>query len=446
MVAAGRDHRSWWLCRSCCGRCCAGSCARRSRSRLFCAAAARRQGLRAITRGLIAVGAGDVRRRGIMPSEASSWRPASRWRCCSARNRRNSAATAPPPSAPSARWPARDDTKLLGLRGLFIEAQRRDDSRSARPLCRRSREDRAVAVVGGAGGAADSAARPATGPARSRCSNATAQRRCSIARAYRRQRAVLLTARALAAEESDRDTAKSLVFEAVKLAPDLVPAAALGGTLPRRSRRPAQGHAHDRESLAAPTRIPISPRPMPICASAIPRATGSTRVADGWLRNAPGKIEGALALARAAIDAREFALARRTHCAAPDPADAARRTADGRSRTGRHGDAGRAREWTARAVHAARDPAWTADGFVSERWLPVSPMTGPHRCVRMEGAARRNRRTAGDGRGGAKPAPVIDATAAAEPAEIGSHRSEEKAPASILSRRDAQPARGADAP
>jgi HemY protein len=29
-----------------------------------------------------------------------------------------------------------------------------------------------------------------------------------------------------------------------------------------------------------------------------------------------------------------------------------------------------------RALHARRDPAWTADGFVSERWHPVSPVTG----------------------------------------------------------------------
>jgi HemY protein len=40
------------------------------------------------------------------------------------------------------------------------------------------------------------------------------------------------------------------------------------------------------------------------------------------------------------------------------------------------GDEGRAREWMARALRAARDPAWTADGFVSDRWLPVSPVTG----------------------------------------------------------------------
>jgi HemY protein len=30
----------------------------------------------------------------------------------------------------------------------------------------------------------------------------------------------------------------------------------------------------------------------------------------------------------------------------------------------------------AQALRAPRDPAWVADGYVSERWLPVSPVTG----------------------------------------------------------------------
>ena len=38
--------------------------------------------------------------------------------------------------------------------------------------------------------------------------------------------------------------------------------------------------------------------------------------------------------------------------------------------------ASRAREWLGRAVNAAPDPAWTADGYVSDRWLPLSPVTG----------------------------------------------------------------------
>ena len=41
-----------------------------------------------------------------------------------------------------------------------------------------------------------------------------------------------------------------------------------------------------------------------------------------------------------------------------------------------HGDTGRARAWTLRAVRALHDPAWTADGYVSDRWRPVSPVTG----------------------------------------------------------------------
>ncbi len=38
-----------------------------------------------------------------------------------------------------------------------------------------------------------------------------------------------------------------------------------------------------------------------------------------------------------------------------------------------HGDTGRVREWMSRAVRASPDPVWTADGVVSERWLPVTP-------------------------------------------------------------------------
>jgi HemY protein len=43
---------------------------------------------------------------------------------------------------------------------------------------------------------------------------------------------------------------------------------------------------------------------------------------------------------------------------------------------GEHGDKGRVREWLARAVRAPRDPAWVADGIVSESWAPVSPVSG----------------------------------------------------------------------
>src|SRR5690606_7387018 len=77
---------------------------------------------------------------------------------------------------------------------------------------------------------------------------------------------------------------------------------------------------------------------------------------------APGGEDGAVALARAAIEARDWKLAR----------EAIADHASGRPRAricvlmaeieeGEFGDKGRAREWLSRAVAAPRDPAWVAD-------------------------------------------------------------------------------------
>jgi len=91
---------------------------------------------------------------------------------------------------------------------------------------------------------------------------------------------------------------------------------------------------------------------------------------------APGHIEGALAVARAAIDASEFGKARAA--LAPFLAAPTQRVALLMAEIERteHGDSGRARAWMLRAVRARHDPAWTADGYVSDRWRPVSPVSG----------------------------------------------------------------------
>ena len=90
---------------------------------------------------------------------------------------------------------------------------------------------------------------------------------------------------------------------------------------------------------------------------------------------APGHVEGALAVAHAALAAHEFAVA---HAAlAPLTPEPTQRVAMLMAELEQlEGDDGRAREWMSRALNAALDPAWTADGFVSERWLPVSPVSG----------------------------------------------------------------------
>jgi HemY protein len=93
-------------------------------------------------------------------------------------------------------------------------------------------------------------------------------------------------------------------------------------------------------------------------------------------RLAEGHPESALALASAALEAHEFAEARAS--LAPLLAAPTKRVATlmARLEDAEHGDTGRAREWMARAVHAAHDPVWTADGVIAESWMPVSPVSG----------------------------------------------------------------------
>jgi len=90
----------------------------------------------------------------------------------------------------------------------------------------------------------------------------------------------------------------------------------------------------------------------------------------------PDAVEGKLAVARAAIDASEFAKAREAlSTLIADPTQRVAMLMAEIERT-EHGDSGKARTWTLRAVRARHDPAWTADGYVSDRWRPVSPVTG----------------------------------------------------------------------
>jgi HemY protein len=87
----------------------------------------------------------------------------------------------------------------------------------------------------------------------------------------------------------------------------------------------------------------------------------------------PGQLEGALAVARAATDAREFVTAR--SALAPYVSAPTRRVAMlmAEIEEADQGDQGRVREWMSRAMRAHGDPAWTADGVVSDQWMPVSP-------------------------------------------------------------------------
>lgn len=265
-------------------------------------------------------------------------------------------------------------TKLLGLRGLYVEAVRWGDGEAA------------ARWAGAANGTAPKLAWAAQALVEYRSQardwmgaleTIDRNRRNGIIDkpAAKRLRAVILTGDGLEREQSHADIVRANALEAHGLAPDLVPAACLAARL--------LGRAGDLRKAAKvlETTWKLDPHPEIAETYARLRAGDSakdrlTRIRD-LVKVRAHHPECALALARAEIDARDF--------------DAARRSlepfvAQGPSRRvclmmaeieqGEHGNAGTARAWLARAVAAPRDACWVADGYASDHWAPVSPISG----------------------------------------------------------------------
>jgi HemY protein len=331
------------------------------------------RGRSAISQGLIAIGSGDAaaaRRHADLARRLTPQEPLALLLSAQTAQLSGDRAAARQAFTTMAERP---DTRLLGLRGLFIEAQRSDDPYGAAAIA-------AEALKLAPGAAWASHAVLGLYCAQGDWTGALASLERDHASgtldkaSYRRQRAVLLTARAMDEQTSSRDAARTSALDAVKLAPTLVPAAVLAAKFlseqhqVRRAMRivEAAWRAHPHPDLAdayAHVRLGDSAR---------------QRLAriEQLAAKAPGHVESALAIARAALDAKEFGKAR--SALAPLIAAPTQRVAllMAEIERGEHGDGGEARAWTMRAVRALHDPAWTADGYVSERWRPVSPVTG----------------------------------------------------------------------
>jgi HemY protein len=322
----------------------------------------------AISRGLIAVGAGDLVAARKHVTEAKRIAPAEPLALLLSAQAAQLGGDREAADSAFRTMAGRLDTKALGLHGLHVEARRRGDHATAHAFAEEAaRENPSL----GWAGRAVLEFRCLTGDWAGALALLEGNKRALDKETYRRQRAVMLTARALATEETDRDNAKAFALEANKLAPTLVPAATLagrmlaeGGDLRKASRivnKAWLAHPHpDLAQVLSDLRFGDAAR-------------DRLKRIEALAKKVPGHIEGALALARAALDAREFAKARAalaSFLAAPT-----RRVALLMAEIERieHNNEGRAREWIARALNAAPDPAWTVDGHVSDRWLPVSP-------------------------------------------------------------------------
>ncbi len=264
-------------------------------------------------------------------------------------------------------------TKLLGLRGLFQEARREGQMEAAKLYVRE-----ALSI---------NPALPWPSPAlfEFQCREHDwngALDTLAIARQHRiidratadRRRAVLLTALAGEAEERGDSKALELALEAHRLAPALIPAAVIAGRM-----LAAEGNTQKAAKIISQT-WELAPHPDLALVYAHARPGDSPRDRLARVKTlaglTPGHPEAAIAVATAAIEARDWDEARAALADLVREKPSARVCVlMARIEGGEKRDAGRVREWLARALRAPRDPAWIADGVVSAEWAPLSPVT-----------------------------------------------------------------------
>lgn len=194
--------------------------------------------------------------------------------------------------------------------------------------------------------------------------------------AARRRQAVLLTAWARDEEEQgDPAAAVEHARAALKLLPDFVPAALIAARIFSH-----WGEARKASSLLHRVwRTTLHPQVALLYAHAVPGASAVDRLkrVRSLIEEPTANSAVAAVFARAAIDAREWSVARNA-LAKFIAGTPTQRICElmAEIEEGQSSDYGKARQWLARAVHAPRDPVWTADGVTAEEWEPTSPVTG----------------------------------------------------------------------
>jgi HemY protein len=332
-----------------------------------------RQGYAAISQGLIAIGAGDARAARRHAETAKRLAPGEPLTLLLGAQTAQMSGDRVEAERGFRAMAERPETRLIGLRGLFIEAQRHGDAMAARLYAEEAAKS-APALAWAAEAVLQFRCMAGDWDGALETLSANRRARMLDRAMYLRQRAVLMTAQALSLEDSDRDRSRALALEAAKDAPDLVPAVALAARFLAESGEIRKGARMIEKAWRT------NPHPDLADAYANLRLGDSARDRLARVRSlaqrTPDHIEGALAVAQAAIAAREFAVARES--LAPHLAQPSRRVAllMAEIEAADRGDEGRAREWMTRALTARPDPTWTADGFVSDHWLPMSPVSG----------------------------------------------------------------------
>jgi len=333
----------------------------------------RAKGYDAITRGVVAVGTGDARRAGREATEARRLLGKEPLTLVLAAQAAQLSGDRPGAEAAFRAMTDQPETRSLGLRGLYVEAERRGDLVAAKALAEEAARQSPETPWAGQALFDFQCAERDWARALATLERLSANRLVDKTET-RRRRAVLLTAQAMDAP-GDVQLAIRRAREAHGLAPDFTPAAALAGRLLAEQGEVRKAMKIVETTWAKATHPDLAEVYVHVRTG--DSARDKLKRAKALAERSGEDPEALIAVARAALAAREF----ETASAAVGKLLSTRPTARAcmlmaELEDVKNGDSGRAREWLGRALRAPRDPAWVADGVASEIWAPISPVTG----------------------------------------------------------------------
>lgn len=266
------------------------------------------------------------------------------------------------------------DTAILGLRGLYLEAKRLGAGEAARQYAMKA-ADQAPHLSWASDAAIEYCAQDANWDDAIR--RLEKQRTAGVISNddAKRKKAILLAGRALTRSDGELPEISKDALAALSLAPNLVPAATIAAKALFRQGNLRKG-SRVLEKL-------WKEQPHPQIADAYVNARVGDTAGDRLKRAQKleslkgNQVESLFIVAKMALETRNFDLARQKLEAAArlDPRESMYLLlAD--IEEAETGDQGRVRHWLSCAVKAPRDPQWTADGYVSDKWAPFSPVTG----------------------------------------------------------------------
>ncbi len=404
----------------------------------FLATRKRRKGYQALSKGMVAIAAGDTREADHYATEAHKLLDEPAMTLLLAAQAAQMKGDGPGATRFFEEMRGHSETEFLGLRGLYVQAERAGNKGAARTYA-----EKAFALRPHTGWAAEAAFTAQAAAEDYSSATQTLDKMLQVKLVTRdvarRRRAVLLTAQAMSlgdslgdgdgGDEGAQTEAIRLANEAVELEPTFAPSVALTARLMAQAGQTRKAGRVIERAWATHPHPDLADVYLTLIDDEKP--FDRLRRVKGLSARNPGAGESQMALARAALGARDFETARAAlePLLAGEPSQRVCEMMGALEGAEDHGPA--ARVWLARAIHAPADPCWVAEGYQSHTWVAVVPATGAFDALNWQTPVSR---------GGARAA-LVPPDVSSEPS---SPTPQEDAPAEFVADADAEtPGQGA---